>query len=72
MKWHWNGVYFMTLWKTEEQLHAFLEKDEVKRSFETRVKSSNVSTITLSAINFIPWQEVYSLMDRNSKQLQAN
>lgn len=68
-KWTLSGVYFMTLWKSEEQLESFLKHKEVKDIFSKRVSHIDVSTLKMQAINFIPWAEVVELMQRNSTRL---
>ncbi|GGH72870.1 MAG: hypothetical protein EP346_07615 [Bacteroidetes bacterium] len=70
-KWSVNGVYFMTLWKSEEQLDAFLARTDVKEIFESRIKQIDVHTYRISAINFIPWREVIAMMSRHSNRLSA-
>ncbi|KAB2814221.1 hypothetical protein [Phaeocystidibacter luteus] len=68
-KWTIRGVYFMTLWKTDEALNDFMSQPEVQAIFDTRIRNIEVHTIRMAAINFIPWREVTALMTRNSKEL---
>ncbi|NVK26469.1 MAG: hypothetical protein HWE14_00425 [Flavobacteriia bacterium] len=68
-KWTIRGVYFMTLWKTDEALNDFMSQPEVQAMFESRLQNIEVHTIRMSAINFIPWREVTAIMTRNSKEL---
>lgn len=66
VKWTLRGVYFMTLWKEESDLNTFLSNEQVQNIFKSRINKVDVTTLRMSAINFIPWIEVVSLMDRNS------
>lgn len=70
-KWTMNGVYFMTLWKSEDQLDTFLAQPEVKEIFDSRIKQLDVHTYRISAINFIPWREVVAMMSRHSNRLST-
>lgn len=65
-KWTFTGVYFMTLWKSQEDLDEFLNLPAVKSIFRQRNSNAEIHTLSLSAINFIPWREVIVLMERNS------
>ncbi|NVK03813.1 MAG: hypothetical protein HWD92_03275 [Flavobacteriia bacterium] len=65
-KWTLTGVYFMTLWKDEEYLNTFLSSAEVQEVFNERIHKVEVTTLKMSAINFIPWREVVQLMSKNS------
>lgn len=71
VKWTASGIYFQTLWKTEDHLQHFMTKDEVKQIFKSRSKAIDVYTYQISAINFIPWQEVVAMMSRHSSKYPA-
>ncbi len=68
-KWTFRSSYFMTLWKSEEDLNAFMALPEVQAMFDDRIRNLKVNQIRMSAINFIPWIEVVALMNRNSTRV---
>lgn len=66
VKWTLTSVYFMTLWKEDEDLKSFMASNTVQEILSARIKKVDMTTLKMSAINFIPWREVVELMDRNS------
>lgn len=69
-RWNKGTLYLMTLWKCEDDLHAFLSDEATVDAFKRRKQHFSTYTLTLPAYNFIPWQEVIALIRRNGKPLQ--